>query len=356
MIAAPDRLLVIKPSSFGDIIHALPILPLLRDQWPQTAIDWLVKEEWGELLLSQPELNEVLFFPKTLSAWRALKKHFRRTRYDLVIDLQGLLRSGIASLMTGAPLRIGFAGSREGSRWCYTTRFEPGSGSMHAVERNLDLLRQFGLPAVTTPTFPLPTSRAADDWLESLWRKEHLDHPESAVVIHPAARWKTKRWPAKRFAEVGDRLSAAHSARIFLIAGSEQSAQASEVVRHMQCRVVNLAGRTSLPQLMALLRRASLLISNDSGPMHLAAALGSPVIGIFGPTDPRRVGPYGAVNVALKKNFLCSGCSRQRCTHAQECLRAISVDEVVESASTMLRRRMTRKESAAVPSGAGIRP
>jgi lipopolysaccharide heptosyltransferase I len=356
MIAAPDRLLIVKPSSFGDIIHALPVLELLQHQWPRTAIDWLVKEEWAELLLGQPAIDKVLIFPKNFKAWRALKNRLRQTRYNAVIDLQGLLRSGIASLMTGAPVRIGFADSREGSCWCYTTRIEPSRGSVHAVERNLDLLRQIGFPAVTAPTFPLPTSCAADDWLESLWRKEHLDHPEGAVVIHPAARWKTKRWPAKRFAEVGDRLSAAHSARIFLIAGSEQSAQASEVVRHMQCRAVNLAGITSLPQLMALLRRASLLISNDSGPMHLAAALGSPVIGIFGPTDPRRVGPYGAVNVALKKNFLCSGCSRQRCTHAQECLRAISVDEVVENASTMLRRGMTREESAAAPSGDGIRP
>ncbi len=354
MITAPRRLLIIKPSSFGDIIHALPVLALLRRHWPQTTMDWLVKEEWAELLLDQPALNEVLLLPKHLAAWRVLRNSFRRCRYDMVIDLQGLLRSGVAGLMTHAPTRIGFADSREGSRWCYTLRIEPASNAVHAVERNLDLLRQIGLPGDAPPSFPLPRSRKAEDWLEALWLRERLGGAQSAVVIHPAARWETKRWPPERFAEVVDRLSAEHNARILLIAGSEQNSQASEVMRRLRCTAINLAGATTLLQLTALLRRAALVISNDSGPMHLAAAVGTPVIGIFGPTEPRRVGPYGPANVALKKDFPCRGCDRQRCAHAQQCLTSISVDEVLGAALALLRSRASRNQTTGAQSSAGI--
>lgn len=344
----PRRLLIIKPSSFGDIVHALPVLALLKRQWPQTLIDWLVKEDWAELLAHQQALNEVLLFPKSFSAWRDMRRSLRERRYDMVIDLQGLLRSGIAALLTGARVRVGFADGREGSCWCYTERIKCSPAAIHAVDRGIDLLHQIGISVDGSVTFPLTVPAAAEHWADALWKKEQIVEGENTVVFHPAARGETKRWPAERFAQVADQLASSMGARIVLVAAREQIAHVDEVARHLRGRAINLAGASSLLELAALLKKASLMISNDSGPMHLAAALGTPVIGLFGPTDPRRVGPYGDGHVALRKDVDCSRCSRRACVRDAACVRAIGVDEVSAAARAILD---TMKRSTA-PAGA----
>jgi lipopolysaccharide heptosyltransferase I len=345
----PGRLLIIKPRSFGDIVHALPALALLKHHWPQTAIDWLVKEEWAELLIHQPSLNEVLLFPTKISAWGAMRRSLRVRRYDAVIDLQGLLRSGVAALLTQARMRIGFADGREGSRWCYTKRIQ--SSAIHAVDRIVDLLRQIGVPVAGPIDFPLTVPAAAERWAEALWKRERIEG-EGAVVIHPAARGETKRWPAERFAQVADRLASGTGARIILVAAREQSSHVDEVVRYLRRPVVNLAGASTLLELAALMKKATLVISNDSGPMHLAAAVGTPVIGLFGPTDPRRIGPYGTAHVALKKNFDCSGCSRRACARDHGCLKLITVEDVLSAASSFLQHARRSHETAEPSSSA----
>ncbi|HKY86226.1 MAG TPA: lipopolysaccharide heptosyltransferase II [Pseudorhodoplanes sp.] len=345
----PRRLLIIKPSSFGDIIHSLPALALLRDHWPDTRIDWLVKEQWAELLIHQPALNEVLLFPAKFSAWRRLRRSLRERRYDMVIDLQGLLRSGVAALLSGAPVRVGFADAREGSVRCYTEKISICREAVHAVDRNIDLLRQIGIPAAGSATFPLAVPSSAERWAEDLWNKERLGEGQSVVVLHPAARGETKRWPAGRFAEVAEQLAAKMGARIILVAAREQIGHVTEVTARLRTRAINLAGATSLLELAALIKRASLVISNDSGPMHLAAALATPVVGLFGPTDPQRVGPYGRHTIALKKQFDCAGCSRRACVRDAECLKMISAEDVLAAASQLMPKRQARELSGPLP-------
>lgn len=341
----PQRLLIVKPSSFGDIIHTLPALDALRRHWPQAQIDWLVKEEWAELLRGQPALRELVLLPKTFDQWRSLAQSFPARRYDVVIDFQGLLRSGVASWLTRAPARIGFAGAREASRWFYTARIACAPAVLHAVDRNLDLLRQIGVPAAPA-RFPFAVPAESAGWAQALCARERIGAADKIVVLHPAARWRTKRWPAERFAQVADRLAANPGVRIIFVAGGEQAGQVDEVMRQVSGKVVNLAGRCTLLELAALLKRAHLAISNDSGPMHLAAALGTPVIGLFGPTDPRRVGPYGAGHSALKKQFACPGCTRRACVRDQSCLKAIAVDDVLSAAAALLRGRPAAPEWA----------
>ena len=345
----PRRLLIIKPSSFGDIIHALPVLALLRRHWPQTPVDWLVKEDWAELLVHQQALNEVLLLPKSFSAWRDLRGSLRERRYSMVIDLQGLLRSGVAAVLSQAPVRVGFADGREGSRWCYTERITCSPAAIHAIDRGIDLLRQIGVPIDGPATFPLTVPAAAERWADALWKRERIVKGENTVVFHPAARGETKRWPAERFAQVADQLASSAGARIVLVAAREQMAHVDEVARHLRGCAINLAGASSLLELAALLKRASLVISNDSGPMHLAAALDTPVIGLFGPTDPRRVGPYGAGHVVLRKAVDCSRCSRHACVQDGACMNAISVDEVSAAARAILdaMKRSTARVDAA---------
>jgi lipopolysaccharide heptosyltransferase II len=264
-------------------------------------------------------------------------KSLRAQRYDLVIDLQGLLRSGLYAMMTGCPARAGFADSREGSSWCYTRRVQVPAGRVHAVDRYLDLVRQLGVAGGPAVTFPLPEGVPERDWADALWNREKIDADETICVIHPAARWKTKRWPAERFARLADRLIVEHEARVILVGGADALGALDEVREQMKQKALNLGGATDLRQLAALLRRASLLVSNDSGPMHLAAAVGTPVAALFGPTDPRCVGPYGEGHIVLRKDIDCSRCTRNRCARDGACMKAIEVEEVISAARQVIR-------------------
>jgi lipopolysaccharide heptosyltransferase I len=330
MTPGPSTLLLVKPSSLGDIIHTLPVLDALHRSWPATAIDWIVKPEWAPLLEGHPMLRDVLRVPLRVGAWPSLAAELRRRRYEMVIDLQGLLRSGLLSWLTRAPVRVGFANGREGSPWFYNRRITPPPEPVHAVERYRDLVRQLGVETAGAVRFPLPAWPTARTWAERFWADERIGPEQPVCVLHPAARWVTKRWPAERFASVAQRLMA-QGWRVILVAAVAQQALAAAVGRLAQGRVIDLAGRTTLPQLAALLGRASVLVTNDSGPMHLAAAVGTPVVAMFGPTDPRKIGPYGSGHAVLFKGIDCSPCHRQRCVQDGACLNAISVDAVVEA-------------------------
>jgi lipopolysaccharide heptosyltransferase I len=332
MTFQPDRILLIKPSSFGDIVQSLPVLAALKRAWPDAAVDWAVKSEWAELIEGHPLLHRVVLFPRDLSDVLRCGMSLWRQKYKLVIDLQGLLRSGVYAVMTGCPARAGFADSREGSSWCYTHRIRVSAGVVHAVDRYLDLVRQLGIEADKTVTFPLPESINERDWADSLCEREKLDASEKICVLHPAARWKTKRWPTERFARLADKLICEQGLRVILVGGADELGAVDEVRRQMKQEALNLGGATNLRQLAALLRRTHLLVTNDSGPMHLAAALGTPVVAIFGPTDPRRVGPYGEGHFVLRKTVDCSRCNRSRCARDGACMTAIEVDEVFDAA------------------------
>ena len=331
MTVQPARILLIKPSSFGDIVQSLPVLAALKRTWPDAAVDWAVKPDWAELIEGHPLLHRLVLFPRGLPDTIRCGRWLWRQKYELVIDLQGLLRSGLYAVMTGCSARAGFADSREGSSWCYTRRVKVSAGIVHAVDRYLDLVRQLGAGAGETATFPLPEDIRERDWAEKLCERAKIDAREKICVLHPAARWKTKRWPTERFARLADQLIHEHGLRVILVGGADQLGTVNEVRRQMKQEALNLGGATSLRQLAALLRRTNLLVTNDSGPMHLAAALGTPVVAIFGPTDPRRVGPYGDGHFVLRKAVDCSRCNRNRCAREGACMKAIEVDEVVDA-------------------------
>ena len=189
--------------------------------------------------------------------------------------------------------------------------------------------------------FPLPAWPAARTWVDQLWGRERIGPQQPVCVIHPAARWVAKRWPAERFASVADRLSK-EGWCVILVAAAAQREESAEVSRLARSRLIDLVGQTTLPQLAALLGRASVLATNDSGPMHLAAAVGTPVVAIFGPTDPRKVGPYGPGHAVMTAPVDCSPCSRQRCVQGSACLNAIGVNEVVQAVSQHVSRTLVQ--------------
>jgi heptosyltransferase-1 len=344
-----SRILIIKPSSLGDIVHALPTVAALRRRFPSARITWLVKREWAAVLEGNPHLDAVLALDLSPKGWPAAWRTIRAGRFDTVVDLQGLLRSALLGWISGAPVRIGFANGREGSPWFYTERVSVPSPTMHAVDRYLLTAKYLGAdPGEVKPTdFPLLHDAQAEAQVEVHLTAAGVRAGTTLVAMNPSARWDTKLWPSESFAAVGDRLQQDGAARVVLIGGRDEGHVGMQVMRAMRTAPIDLMGQTTLKELIALLRRARLLITNDSGPMHLAAAVGTPVIALFGPTDPARTGPYGTGHTVLRSGVPCSPCFSRRCTNAvtMECLITIQPQQVIEAALRLVEQPLTVQNS-----------
>jgi lipopolysaccharide heptosyltransferase I len=310
------RILIIKPSSLGDIVHALPTVNGLRQKFPDAHIAWLVNDSLGSLLNRCPIINEVIPFPRHVySQLPALVRRLRAAHYDLVLDLQGLLRSGLITAATGAARRVGLSDAREGSRLFYNEIVSVPR--LHAVDRYLLAARYLGCP--TTPVeFPLGLEGAAPA-------------EPKPIAINPSARWPTKLWGDDKFAEL---IHSLPRDRIVLTGSAAERERIDRLAPG--CR--NLAGKTDLLALAELYRRCAVVITNDSGPMHIAAAVGTPVIAIFGPTDPLLTGPYGRQHIVLRAGIPCSPCLNDRCTHQppMECMSSVTVAQVLAAAKPFI--------------------
>ena len=293
----PRRVCLIKPSSLGDVVHALPVLAALRGRWPGAHLAWVVNSGLRGLLEGHPLLDEVIVFERSkmragakgVGALGRFGRELRGRGFDLAIDLQGLLRSGLMAWGTGAKVRVGLAGAREGATWFYTHRIPEPRPRRHAVDRLLAVAEALG-GRVDTPRFEVVVSAGDVEWAE----RALGGLPRPRVVLNPGARWLTKRWPPEHFAEVG-RLAHAHfGAGLVVVGAPEDRPLVDAVVGGLGgAPVVDLCGKTSLPQLAAVAAAAELFVSNDTGPLHLAAAAGGRVIGIYTCTRPEWTGPYG---------------------------------------------------------------
>jgi heptosyltransferase-1 len=332
MVRQPRRILLIKPSSLGDIVHALPVLAGLRAAYPQAHIAWLVGNAFAPLLAGHPLLDEVIRFDRRrygrMLQSRAVGAEFlrfvgdlRRRGFDLVVDLQGLLRSGFLSWASGARRRVGFAGARELAAAFYTQRVRCPTRDMHAVDKNLHLARTLGLP-VDPPTFPLGLR---DDEVAAFRRR--LGPP--FVALLPGARWETKRWRPDRWAELVDRLPGGGFPPVVLLGAPEDRAYTEAILAACTTPVINLVGQTSLRELSAGLALADLVICHDSGPMHIAAALDKPIVAIFGPTNPARTGPYCRWARVVALPLPCAPCYQRQCPLGHHnCMQQLDVDAV----------------------------
>lgn len=333
----PRRILMIKLSSLGDIIHSLPVLHSLKEHWPQASVDWLVDESYRELLKEHPELDQVIPLPRGRFSRPGEVLHLlqalRHRRYDLVIDLQGLLRSGILSAAAGGRVRIGFASAREGSSLLYNIHVSVPSADMHAVDRYLLVAHALGASTNGAPSFVLPERRGARKYAAEVMPGGRM--PD--IAISPATRWKTKCWPSPRYAALADRLVKELKARAFFLGGDTDRKVITEIRNLMGGNAINLSG-TTLTELVALIRRADLLVSPDSGPMHIAAAVGTPVVALFGPTNPARTGPYTRKAKVLQAHLDCLPCYRKRC-ESRDCMQAITVEEVFTAVRGVLDER-----------------
>jgi lipopolysaccharide heptosyltransferase I len=334
------NILIIKPSSLGDIVHALPTAATLRRRFPSAKLTWLVKREWADVLDGNPDIDAVLAVDLSLGGWPTAIERVRAGCFDLVVDLQGLLRSAVLGWLSGAPVRVGFADGREGSPWFYTDRVAVPAVSMHAVDRCLLLAGFLGAqPTEVKPSdFPLSQDADAEARVEAFLADAGVQAGTALVAMNPSARWDTKQWRAESFAETGDWLQQQGTARVVVIGSRGERPKGEQVIRHMRSAPIDLVGKTTVKELVALLRRVRALVTNDSGPMHLAAAVGTPVVALFGPTDPARTGPYGDGHIVLRTGVACSPCFSRRCTNPSlmECLTAIRPRQVIEAATRLL--------------------
>ncbi|MFZ2448661.1 MAG: lipopolysaccharide heptosyltransferase I [Syntrophobacteraceae bacterium] len=324
----PPKILIIKPSSLGDIIHALQVLAMLYEDFPGAGIDWVVARGFHEILEDHPMIRRLWVIDKnawkkarnawaTLGDLRTLARGLRRERYDIVIDLQGLFRSAMIGLFTGSAERVGWQSAREGARFTYKYRvgFHP---EIHAVERNIQLAEFVGC-RMREPSFPFPPIEISPDILRIL--------PREYAVIAPFAATAVKSWPARNFAELVSRLPLPS----VIVGGASDARLADEMAAGSNGRAISLAGKTGLRELAAIISRARFFVSADTGPMHMAAALNVPVFAIFGPTNPVRTGPYGSIHTVIRKEMPCSPCYKRRPCDDWGCMSDITPEMVLKA-------------------------
>lgn len=349
-----ERILLIKPSSPGDIIHALPVLHGLRVRYPSARIDWLVATPFADLIAADPALDEVVLFDRRrfgrigrsvriTGEFMSFVHGLRARKYDLVIDLQGLFRSGFMAFATGARERIGVSTPRELAWMFYTHRLPALGPDAHAADRNYAVAGMLGF-AQTPMDFSLTITDGDRTAVGRLLDTAGGETDAPCVVMAPATRWQTKCWPAARYGQLAAALRRRHRARTILVGGAADRPLGDEAVRASEGTATNVCGKTSLRQLAALIERADVVVTGDSTPMHIAAALDRPMVALFGPTHAGRTGPHGRLADVLSSNLECSPCYLRRlrqCPHEHACMTELTVSTVAEAVATRLSKRRT---------------
>lgn len=366
-----QRILLIKPSAVGDVVHTLPVLVKLRARYPKARIDWLVTPAIADLVRHHPAVSNIIHFDrrgytKMWRSWRAasgfakLFSSLTRPRYDLVLDLHGQFRSAALAIATGAPVRIGWdrprketrgtrrlpdeayrhgwTGAREFAWLAYTHHIRFPTLEMHAIDRYMRLSPMLGLDE-GPPDCRVPIADHAEKRVELLLTSRGLLDQRFAVLV-PGTLWETKHWHAEGYAKTARYLMG--TGRSVVLAGSPSERIRCRDVAQRAPGVHDLSGQTSLAELAALIRRAAICVTNDSGSMHLAVSLGRPVVCVFGPTDPIWIGPYGRTDAVVRAELPCSPCylrKLSRCPHDHACMKQVTAENVIQRIEQVLAKQ-----------------
>ncbi len=345
----PKNILILKPSALGDIVLALPALASLRASFPEAKITWFVRPEFAPLLKGVPNLDDIIIFDrKLLGKWWCCPKAFaalvklitklRREKFNLVIDLQGLLRSAIFSWFTGCKKRFGTKKARELASIFYTHKVSLGGNTPHVIDCYEKMITAAGASKVTHNYDLSPTPEAVES-VTKLLAEYELTYGNYIVFIAGAAHIH-KCWPPKHFAALAEQINAEFALPIIAIGTKTEKQIIENIKANTNVPIADFAGLTDIPQLIAILSGARLTVTNDTGPGHIAVALGKPVVMIFGPTNPARIKPYGCENaiVAINPNKRGSEIDSSNPIYAIE---AVSVDLVFEKVAWHLTHEKT---------------
>ena len=335
------RILIVRLSAIGDVIQSMPIACALRERFPQAFLAWAGAGRAADLLQGHPALDELIVLArgwlKSPHAVLALRRRLREIGFDVAIDAQGLTKSAMVGWLSGAPRRLGFgdAWGRELSRWLNNELVE--TVGPHVIQRNLQLLGPLGVqsPAVRFDVPEHAIDRAAADVMV-----RQAGFERGFAIINPGAGWPSKLWPLDRYAAVARHLDRSWRLPTLVVwAGDEERAMADWIVEDA-VGAARTAAPTTLPQLAALARRARLVVGSDTGPLHLAAAVGTPCVGLYGPWPAERHGPYGPQHVLVQKMVL-EGSTRQRRKASLMYMEAIDVESVCQACDRVLVNRRT---------------
>jgi lipopolysaccharide heptosyltransferase I len=332
------RILIVRLSAIGDVIHGMPLACALRERFPQAWLTWVVEERAAELLRGHEALDELIVLPHAWLksprvTWR-LRNRLRATRFELALEAQGLTKAAIVAWLSGAKRRIGFGGQwgRELSPWLNTELVD--ASDRHAVDRNLALLEPLGIVSPQV-RFQVPDSAEANDSAAAILQRLGLGDP--LAIINVGAGWPSKLWPPDRYAAVAAHLGRARSIPSLVVWGSaDERVRGEQIVAGAQGHA-RLAPKMTLSQLAVLARRAKLFVGSDTGPLHLAAAVGTPCVGLYGPWPAEKHGPYGPQHVVLQKMRL-EGSTRERRHAPPIYMEAISVADVCAACEQILNR------------------
>ncbi|MFA5085561.1 MAG: lipopolysaccharide heptosyltransferase II [Candidatus Omnitrophota bacterium] len=338
------RIIIVRMDRIGDVVLSGPAIKAVRDAYPDSRIAVLVRPYAREAVDGNPYIDEVITYDKRGKEKGLFGKirfisNLRHKRFDLAVILHPNNSSHIVAYLAGIPKRLGYdkkLGVLLTKKIPHTKQY----GLKHEIDYNIDLLRYIGIKG-SDKSLHLPVNKASEERINNLFNKNGISRKETVITIHPAASCRSKRWSTERFAKISDILAEKYGARIVIISGpGGDKTVGDNVAKLMKSAALNLSGKTSVSDIASILRRSKLLISNDSGPVHISCAVGTPVISIFGRKDrglsPERWGPVGKKDIVLHKDAGCVICLAHNCKLGFKCLDMISVEEVISSADQIL--------------------
>jgi len=346
------KIAIVKLSAIGDVVHALPVSAALRERFPKAHLSWIVQGKNREILEGNPDLDEIIVFDKNrwmreipyphrtvFVLWEMYRfgRGLRRSGFDLVIDLQGLIKSGLLTWLTGAGTRIGFSPDycREPANVRFTNcQVTPSRGDVHIVDQCLSLVRELGSDTGRKRfTIHVPSQDQA--YISEFLDKKKVPLDSWMVVINPGAGWETKLWCVENYADLADRIVSELGGVVIFLWGPSELSMVKSIRKKMR-QPSWRACPTNLKQSLALMQRAHLFVAGDTGPLHMAAALGIPCLGIYGPSSPERNGPYGDLHRVVQAEVACKNCFRRFCSQ-KICMKSVSVDQVMNTLHQMRR-------------------
>ncbi len=342
------NILIVKLSAIGDVIHTLPSLNAIRKKFPDARITWVIEEAALPIIEGHKALDQVLVSRRktwikemrTPKRGRALQeiagfiKKLRSVQYDMVIDFQALLKSGVLVALAKGNRKIGFGRGMEHMEHSYlffNERVPAVDMDNHAILRSLMLLDALSIHSREI-VYDLPVQDSDRRKAEELLAENGLENAKTLAAVNPVAQWPTKLWQNEKFSILADRLIDEKGVGLFFTGGPDDKSTSSDIMSRMTCKAVDFTGKTTLKTLAALYEKADFLVTTDTGPMHLAAAAGLPVIAIFGPTAPWRTGPFGSGHCVIRSGLDCSPCFKRHC-NTLDCMKLISVEDVMEGIS-----------------------
>lgn len=347
-MVAERRFLIIRLSSIGDVLHCTPVARSLRQAYPKAHITWAVGAVPADLLKTNPYLDAVYVWPReswetclrqgrfheAWELWQQLKLDLKTGCFDVALDVHGLFLSGMLAMASGAPRRIGLANTKELNSWFMTQVALPPGSQRHVIARYGTIVRPLGISSIETK-MTLVVDEDNRSWARHFLHSEGIRQGQQFIVLVPATTWPSKNWPAEYFAVVASYLG--RRMPVVLCGAPGDRLIANAVLMRSRPPIIDAVGKTSLLQLAALLAEAAVVVSGDTGPLHMAVAVGTPTVSIFGPSRPEKFGPLEGPHTVLTADCSCTGCFKQQCRRSEVlCMKSVTPREVLQAVKQRL--------------------